>query len=137
MMKDIQTDDELDQIIKENDIALVDFYTTWCVPCKILTPRLEELANGTKNDGMKIAFCKVDCEKVVKMADIFKITSVPTTVFFVKGKPDKKIIVGCEQVEMYKSKLDEIAKDIDGYASKMEVLVSIEKKKKTTSKKKK
>ncbi len=65
--------------------ALVDFYATWCGPCKALGPVLEELAGKYKD---KIYIYKVDVDKEEELSDIFKIRTVPTLLFIpVQGKP--------------------------------------------------
>ncbi|MFR1235015.1 MAG: thioredoxin family protein [Barnesiella sp.] len=65
--------------------ALVDFYATWCGPCKALGPVLEELAGKYKD---KIYIYKVDVDKEEELSDIFKIRTVPILLFIpVQGKP--------------------------------------------------
>ena len=68
-----------------NKPALVDFYATWCGPCKALGPGLEELAGKYKD---KIYIYKVAVDKEEELSDIFKIRTVPTLLFIpVQGKP--------------------------------------------------
>lgn len=63
----------------ENGITVVDFFATWCGPCKMLAPVLEELANEMKD---KVNFIKVDIDQSMDLAGEFKIASVPTMVIF-------------------------------------------------------
>ena len=58
--------------------AIIDFYTDWCGPCKMVAPVLEELA--TEYDG-KIIIYKVDTEAEMELASIFGIQSIPTFLF--------------------------------------------------------
>lgn len=65
--------------------AIVDFYATWCGPCKTLAPMLEELAK--EYDG-KIYVYKIDVDKESELAGAFGIQSIPTLLWIPKnGKP--------------------------------------------------
>ncbi|MEG1556597.1 MAG: thioredoxin [Bacteroidales bacterium] len=65
--------------------ALIDFFATWCGPCKSIAPILEELAIEY---GHKIYVYKVDIDQEQELASVFGITSVPTLVFVpLKGNP--------------------------------------------------
>lgn len=65
--------------------AIVDFYATWCGPCKMVAPILDELAK--EYDG-KIVIYKVDTDKEQELAGAFGIQSIPTIVFIPKvGQP--------------------------------------------------
>lgn len=68
--------------------VLVDFFATWCGPCKMLTPILEELAS----DRSDTKIVKVDVDECEKIARQFGIMSIPTLMKFVDGKIiDKKV----------------------------------------------
>lgn len=65
--------------------CVIDFYTTWCGPCKRLAPIMEELAK--EYDG-KVLFYKADTERERELAYLFRITSIPTILFVPrKGTP--------------------------------------------------
>lgn len=65
--------------------AVVDFYATWCGPCKMTAPVLDRLA---RDYAGKIDFYKVDIDKEPELASAFGIQSIPTFLFIpVKGKP--------------------------------------------------
>ncbi|MBR3564851.1 MAG: thioredoxin [Paludibacteraceae bacterium] len=74
------------QWVYESDIpCIIDFYTTWCGPCKRLAPIMEELA--VKYQG-KVRFYKVDIEQERELAAVFGIRSIPTILFCpAVGKP--------------------------------------------------
>ena len=84
--------------------AIVDFYATWCGPCKMTAPIVEELA---KEYNGKIDFYKVDIDKEPEIADAFGIQSIPTFLFIpVKGAPT--IQMGA----MQKEDLEKIIKSV-------------------------
>lgn len=65
--------------------ALIDFYATWCGPCRTIAPILDELA---AEYGDSIVIYKVDTEKEPELAALFGVRSIPTLVFVpVNGKP--------------------------------------------------
>lgn len=66
----------------KDGIVLVDFFATWCGPCKMLSPILEELASDRNN----IKFVKMDVDENPNIAKEFGIMSVPTLVLFKDGQ---------------------------------------------------
>lgn len=82
-MKIVNTE-EFNALMNE-DAVLVDFFATWCGPCKMLTPVLESVAN--KLDG-KVKIVKVDVDESPDLAQRFGIMSVPTMILFKKGQQD-------------------------------------------------
>lgn len=65
--------------------ALIDFYASWCGPCKGLAPVLEELSEEFKED---IDIYKIDIDEEPELASIFNIRSVPTLIFApMEGQP--------------------------------------------------
>ena len=73
---------ELKEIIAKNDKVLVDFFATWCGPCKMLAPVLDKVA--AKTEG--VAFVKVDIDKNVDAASEFGVQVIPTLVLVEKGE---------------------------------------------------
>ena len=70
-------------ILKSNLPAMVDFFATWCGPCKMLGPVLEDL--GKELEG-KAKIIKVDIDQSGDLADEFRISSVPTMILFKDNK---------------------------------------------------
>ena len=70
------------ELIKEDKI-LVDFFATWCGPCKMLGPVLEQVESNVK-------VIKVDTDKFEDLAREYGIMSIPTLVLFEKGKEVKR-----------------------------------------------
>jgi thioredoxin 1 len=71
------------EIIKGDQPVLVDFYATWCGPCKMMQPILTETAGKV---GQKAKIIKIDIDKNPMAASRFQVKSVPTLVLFQKGK---------------------------------------------------
>ena len=71
------------EIIKGDQPTLVDFYATWCGPCKQMHPILEQLSKEVKG---KARILKVDVDKNQKLAMKLSVRSVPTFVIYRKGK---------------------------------------------------
>lgn len=84
--------------------AVIDFYTTWCGPCKMMAPVVESLAE--KYAG-KIDFYKVDIDQESELASVFGISSIPTFLFIpVKGKPS--VQMGAMQKEDFEELIGKI-----------------------------
>jgi thioredoxin 1 len=74
---------KFNEIIKSETLTLVDFYATWCGPCKTFHPILDELK---KHFGDKIRVLKIDVDKNQQIADQLKIRGVPTLMLFKSGE---------------------------------------------------
>lgn len=72
-------------VFEGNRPAIIDFYATWCGPCKMTAPIIERLARKYKG---QIDFYKVDIDQERELAQIFGIRSIPTFLFIpMKGQP--------------------------------------------------
>ena len=80
MLKHINDRDEFNETIKEGTV-LVDFFATWCGPCKMLSPVLEELS---EENGVTII--KVDVDEASTLAAMYGIQAVPTLMLFKDGQ---------------------------------------------------
>lgn len=82
------TTQNFDQTITSNKIVLVDFFATWCGPCKMLAPVVEQFAENETN----VKVVKVDVDEEPDLAMRFGISSIPTLLVFKDGKlADKQI----------------------------------------------
>ena len=79
--------ENFDDLTKKGTVV-VDFFATWCGPCKMLSPIIEELGESLDD----ITFIKIDVDKHEDLARRFGVMSIPTLVFFKDGKEVKKHI---------------------------------------------
>ena len=77
------------EILKSEKTCLVDFFATWCGPCKIMSPVIDEIA--AENPDIKVG--KVDVDEAEEIAARFGIMSIPTLMVF-KGGESVKTFVG-------------------------------------------
>lgn len=75
--------ENFEEIIKSTIPVLIDFYATWCGPCKMMHPILDELH---KNIGEKARIIKIDVDNNKRLAAAWKIKSVPTLMIFKGGE---------------------------------------------------
>ena len=80
MLLHLSQNDSFKDLIKDG-VTLVDFFATWCGPCKMLTPELEKLAEARPN----IKVIKVDVDEFPELAGDFNVRVVPTLILFKNG----------------------------------------------------
>lgn len=83
-IRQIESVEMFKQLVDQEPAVLIDFFATWCGPCKMLHPVLESVA--AKLDG-KVVIAQVDIDKEQALAGAFNVQSVPTLIFFKEGKP--------------------------------------------------
>ncbi len=79
------------EVLESKDVVLIDFHATWCGPCKMLSPIIDQVAAEVV--GVKI--CKVDIDQAPEIAQQYGIMSVPTLVV-VKDGETKKVVTGVQ-----------------------------------------
>ncbi len=77
------TEENFDKVLAENSVVAVDFWATWCGPCKMLAPVIEELARDFEG---KAVVGKVDVDENESLAMRFGIMSIPTVLIFKNGE---------------------------------------------------
>ena len=74
------------EVVKADRLCVVDFWASWCGPCMMLKPVLEELSGEMTN----VKFCKVDVDEQPELAKRFGIFSIPTLIAFNNGAQTEK-----------------------------------------------
>ena len=86
-----------EEVIKSSNIVLVDFYATWCGPCKMMAPIIDKVAEeleGTVKVG------KVNVDENMELAQSFGIMSIPTIMIFKNGEVVKKFLGVTDKTEL-------------------------------------
>lgn len=89
-MKEIKLNKEnfKEKVLDSKGLVLVDFWASWCGPCKMLAPVLSQIAE--ENDDIIVG--KVNVDEEMELAQAFRIESIPTVILFSDGKPVKQSI---------------------------------------------
>ena len=72
------------EVLKSKDKVLIDFWATWCGPCRMVSPIVDEIAEEAPQ-GVKV--CKVNVDDEPELAQQFQVMSIPTLVVMKDGKP--------------------------------------------------
>lgn len=97
MINHIESTQQFNELTKDG-LCLVDFFATWCGPCKMLAPLLEEVSEDGSVPGLKVL--KVDVDVCGELAQAFQIQAVPTLFLMKDGK-----VVGTKMGYMNKNTL--------------------------------
>ena len=72
----------------DEGLVLIDFWATWCGPCKMIAPVLEEVSNEVNN----ARFVKIDVDANPNIANKYQIASIPTLMIFKNGAPVEALV---------------------------------------------
>ncbi len=90
------------KVDNKDGLVVVDFFATWCGPCKMLSPVYDSVETEM---GNKAEFYKVDIDQSMELAERFVVTTVPTVIVFKDGKEMDRL-VGFIPKENLKSKIE-------------------------------
>ncbi|KAI9432069.1 thioredoxin [Lactarius indigo] len=89
-VKEITSYAEFQQIIKSGKAVIIDFWATWCGPCRIISPVFKQLAEHPENAG--VGFYKVDVDQHPDIAQEVGVRSMPTFILFKDGEKVKELV---------------------------------------------
>jgi len=91
------TSKNFDEIVKNADkTVILDFWATWCGPCKMIAPIIEEIANENEN----LIVGKVNVDEEAELSIKFGIVSIPTIIVFKNGEIYNKTVGYCSKEEI-------------------------------------
>ena len=94
------------EVVQSTLPVVVDFYASWCGPCKVLSPMLDKLAGPLTN---QVKFVKIDVDEATALAQRMEIQAMPTLLFFKNGKVVDRS-VGLPSRDALKTRLESLAK---------------------------
>ena len=88
MIKQIN-EQAFNELVKAKEgTAVVDFFATWCGPCRMLAPVMENVSNEVSD----VSFYKIDVDENPNLASNMGISSIPCLILFVNGEPKSRIL---------------------------------------------
>lgn len=72
-----------EEVLKSSQPVLVDFFATWCGPCKMVSPLLEQISEEMAD---KVKVCKIDIDQSPEIASKYGVMSIPTFIMYKDGK---------------------------------------------------
>ena len=84
------------EVLKADKPVLVDFFATWCMPCKMFAPILEEFAAGNE---AKVKVVKIDIDEAIQLAQKYRVMSIPTLKLFTGDEEPRATFVGAMSQE--------------------------------------
>ena len=77
-----------DVVLKSDKPVFVDFYATWCGPCKMMSPILEQLSEEKQD----VKFAKIDVDDAERLAILYGISSIPCMILFKNGEEADRVV---------------------------------------------
>ncbi|CAG99773.1 thioredoxin TRX2 [Kluyveromyces lactis] len=89
MVAQLTSASEFEKALTDDKLVVVDFFATWCGPCKMIAPMLEKFAKEYEG---KATFLKVDVDELPDVAKNNDVSAMPTLVFFKSGKEISRVL---------------------------------------------
>jgi thioredoxin len=84
----ISSAENMQTVLKENNVVIADFYADWCPPCKLIAPKFDALAK----EMTSAKFCKVNVDTLGTLGAHYGIRSIPTFILFFKGQEVNRLV---------------------------------------------
>lgn len=103
-VKEVTKDNFGQEVLRSSTPVIVDFWATWCMPCKMIAPIVQEIGEIYKG---KCKVAKLNIDDAMDIATEFGVMNIPTIIFFKDGKEFARI-VGVTSKDNIASKIDEM-----------------------------
>lgn len=97
MAEYLSADDFQAKVTEAKGTVLVDFFATWCGPCKMIAAAVEQLSEDYRD---KAAVYKLDVDEAQEIAQNYKVMSIPTLIFFKDGQESERIVGVVSQIQL-------------------------------------
>jgi thioredoxin 1 len=101
---ELRDDNFEEAVLKSDKPVIVDFWATWCMPCKMLAPVVEELANEYKG---KYKIAKLNIDDAMDVATKLSVMNIPTLIFFSNGREVARTVGAASKRDIVK-KIEEV-----------------------------
>lgn len=105
-LKEVNAENFEDSVTKTDNVVLIDFYASWCGPCRMLSPIIEEL---NEEIGDSVDMYKVNIDDNLEIAKQQNVLSVPTLILFKNGEEVSRL-VGLRQKSQIKEAISKVQK---------------------------
>lgn len=86
-----------EEVIKSEKTVLIDFWASWCGPCRMMSPVIDKIAEDMKN---QVKVCKINIDEEQSLAVKYNVMSIPTFIVFKNGKEEARSIGVQDEAEI-------------------------------------
>ncbi|MDE5647056.1 MAG: thioredoxin [Muribaculaceae bacterium] len=99
------TDANVNEIIESGKPVVIDFWATWCGPCKAMSPAVDAMAEEYEG---RVVIGKYNVDEETELAMKYRVMAIPTLLFFKDGKKTDIRLAGLQTKETLKAKIEEL-----------------------------